>query len=601
MILSAEKISKGYGVKPLLSKVDFYLNDRDKVGIIGINGTGKSTFLRIMAGIEDADSGEVLRNKLARISYLDQETEILSEKTVLEYVLEENMANHFEIQEYEAKDILGRLGIKEYEKKVATLSGGQKKRVAIARALVTKSDLMILDEPTNHLDNDTVEWLEDYLIKYQGAILMITHDRYFLDRVTNKIIEIEKGSLYKYEGNYSKYLEAKEARFESLQGSERKRQSILKKEIAWMQQGIKARGSRSKGRVERYESLKNKEFVSANEKVEISSVASRLGRKIIEIKNISKGYNDTNLFSDFEYTVLKDDRIGIIGDNGCGKTTLLKIINGIEKPRVGTIETGETVKIGYFSQDNENMNSDMKIIDFIKNIAEIIITEEGSITSSQMLERFLFPPAIQQNIIGRLSGGERRRLHLLSIIMSSPNVLLLDEPTNDLDIETLTILEDYIDNFKGAVLAVSHDRYFLDRIASKLFAFESGKISVYNGGYSDYLEIKQRENIEKDDAKNVIDKVAIKAKTTNNQKQNESGKRKISFKEKHDFETIDSEIEKLEESIKGIEKEINEAATDHSKLAALLDKKTLLENELENKTERWVYLTELFEEVEGEK
>ncbi len=590
MIVSAEKISKSYGIKPLLDEVDFYLNEQDKVGIIGINGTGKSTFLKILAGLEYSDSGDISRNKLAKIAYLDQNTDISGEMSVINFVLAEKSGSDLEIQEYEAKDILGRLEIKDYDKPVGQLSGGQKKRVAIARALVSDSDLLILDEPTNHLDKDSILWLEQYLIKYSGAIVMITHDRYFLDRVTNRIVEIERGKLFAYEGNYSTYLEMKALREESLVGSERKRQTILKKELAWMKQGIKARGTRSKGRVERYEKLRDQDGLFNADKVELSSVSSRLGKKIIEINHVSKSYEEKILFKNFEYTILRKDRLGIIGDNGCGKSTLLKMIMGMVEPDSGFVEIGDTVKIGYFSQENENLNPEQKVIDFVKDIAEIVVTEEGSITASQMLERFLFSPDLQHNVIGRLSGGEKRRLHLLGILMGAPNVLLLDEPTNDLDIETLTILEDYIDNFKGAVIAVSHDRYFLDRIVNRVFAFEEDGINLYNGGYSDYLEILNNRIVQANPAKPKV----VKPREKSN-----SEKKKISFKEKHEYETIDHEIAKLEKQIKKTELEIGEAATNYDKLTGLLDKKEQLENNLEHKTERWVYLTELFEEVEG--
>lgn len=590
MILSAEKISKSYGLKPLLKEVDFYLTEQDKVGIIGVNGTGKSTFLKIIAGLEYADAGEISRNKFAKIAYLDQNTDISGEMSVLAYVLEGQNKKDLDIEEYEAKDILGRLEVNELDKPVSQLSGGQKKRVAIAKALVSHSDLLILDEPTNHLDKDSILWLEQYLMKYAGAIVMITHDRYFLDRVTNKIVEIERGQLFSYEGNYSNYLEMKGIREESLMGTERKRQAILKKELAWMRQGIKARGTRSKGRVERYEKLRDQDGLFNGEKVELSSVSTRLGRKIIEINKVSKSYEGKKLFADFEYIVLRQDRLGIIGDNGCGKSTLLKMITKEILPDNGDVEIGDTVKIGFFSQENENLRPDQKVLDYIKDIGEIVITEEGSITASQMLERFLFSPDLQHNTIGRLSGGERRRLHLLGVLMEAPNVLLLDEPTNDLDIETLTILEDYIDSFKGAVIAVSHDRYFLDRIVNRVFAFEKDGIHLYNGGYSDYLEILEDR---------IIEKPPVKPKAVKAREKSVSDKRKISFKEKHEYGEIDEEIEKLALAIKKTEVEIGESATNYDKLQKELEKKLQLEKELEHKTERWVYLTELFEEVEG--
>jgi ATP-binding cassette subfamily F protein uup len=487
-----------------------------------------------------------------------------------------------------------KLGFDQWDTPLDQLSGGQKKRVALARTLAGESELLILDEPTNHLDGEGILWLEQYLMRFSGAILMITHDRYFLDRVTNRIVELEGGKLFSYSGNYSGYLEMKGQREESQLASQRKRQTILKKELAWMRQGIKARGTRNKGRVERFEELKSQQPSGNEARLEVSSVSARLGKKIIVLDQVGMSYGAEPLFQNFTYTLKKRDRIGILGDNGCGKTTLLRIIAGEIRPDTGHLEIGETVKIGYFSQDNLSLDPEQKVLDYIRDIAEIVETIEGTATASQMLERFLFSPDLQHNRIGRLSGGEKRRLSLLGILMQSPNVLLLDEPTNDLDIETLTILEDYLDGFAGAVLIVSHDRYFLDRIVDHVFAFEEGQIRLYNGGYSDYLDRKKELDREKSKTEGAKDK-RISAPT----RSKPESKRRISFNERREFNTIDEEILKLEEAIKEMDGKIGEAATNHSLLQQLLAEKETMEQQLEFKMERWMILTELFEEVEG--
>ena len=594
MLITAEKISKSYGMKPLLSEVDFYLNETDKVGIIGINGTGKSTLLRILAGLSHPDSGEVWINRNFRISFLEQDTSRMEGEKALDYVMAKPNQGSHPILEHEAREILMKLGFDQWDSPLEQLSGGQKKRVALARTLAGDSELLILDEPTNHLDGNGILWLEQYLIRFSGAILMITHDRYFLDRVTNRIAELEGGKLFSFSGNYSDYLEMKGQREESQLASQRKRQAILKKELAWMRQGIKARGTRNKGRVERYEELKDQQPSGREARLELSSLSARLGKKIVVLDQIGMAYGKESLFREFTYTLKKRDRIGILGDNGCGKTTLLRIIAGETAPGSGRLEIGETVKIGFFTQDNLNLDPEQKVLDYIRDIAEIVETSEGTATASQMLERFLFPPDLQYNRIGRLSGGEKRRLSLLGILMQAPNVLLLDEPTNDLDIETLTILEDYLDGFQGAVLIVSHDRYFVDRIVDHVFAFEEGEINLYNGGYSDYLNLLKEREREQSKSERVKEK-----KETFALRNKPESKRRISFNERREYETIDEDIQKMEEAILEKEGMISEAATNHSLLQQLLAEKEELEKQLELKMERWMYLTELFEEVEG--
>ncbi|MFA9423772.1 MAG: ABC-F family ATP-binding cassette domain-containing protein, partial [Sedimentibacter sp.] len=488
MILTLEKISKSFGEKTLLNNVDLYINDSDKLGMVGVNGTGKSTLLKIMAQIEEPDGGNIIKNPLDRICYLPQDPLFNEATTVLEQIFINSSSETKELMEYEAKTILNKLGIDEFNKDVNLLSAGQRKRVAIASALVNPCELLILDEPTNHLDNDMILWLENYLIKYTGAIIMVTHDRYFLDRVSNRIIELDKGDLYAYDGNYSKFLELKARREDMEVGSERKRQSLYRKELAWIQRGPRARGTKAKGRIEQFENLKDQLGTDISDKLELNSMSSRLGRKTIEIKNISKSFGDKIIVNDFEYTVVRDARIGIVGQNGAGKSTLLNMIAGRINPESGHVEIGSTVKLGYFSQESEVLDESLKVIDYIKNIAEIIETPDGTITASQMLEKFLFSPDVQYNTIKKLSGGERRRLFLLSVLIKAPNILLLDEPTNDLDIETLTILEDYLETFNGAVITVSHDRYFLDKVVNTVLELPGdGTVKKFNGGYSDYI------------------------------------------------------------------------------------------------------------------
>ncbi|MDD2494248.1 MAG: ABC-F family ATP-binding cassette domain-containing protein [Tissierellia bacterium] len=594
MILTLDKISKNFGEKILLDSVDLYVNEKDKIGIVGVNGTGKSTLLKIAAEIDEPDIGKVIKRPGDRICYLPQNPFFQDNTTVLQQVFINASSETKELMEYEAKTILNKLGITEYERKVNLLSEGQRKRVAIASALANPCEILILDEPTNHLDNDMILWLENYLIKYSGSILMVTHDRYFLDRVTNKIIEIDNGKLYSYEGNYSKFLELKAMRKESEISSERKRQSLYKKELAWIQRGARARGTKAKGRIQAFEKLSEQLGLPTEEKLELSSVSSRLGKKTIEIKNISKSFGDKKIVENFEYTVLRNDRVGIVGINGAGKSTLLNMIAGEIELDQGTVEIGDTVKLGYFSQTPESFTDlSLKVIDYIKNIAEVIETVDGTISASQMLENFLFPSDLQYNTIERLSGGERRRLFLISVLMKAPNILLLDEPTNDLDIQTLTILEDYLQNFNGAVITVSHDRFFLDKVVNTILEVSgNGIIKQYNGGYSDYLESKILEDKKIEDDKPKLQKEIAR--------ENKPKKLKFSYKEQQEFNTIDKDILKLESILENIDNELIKYSADYVKLQELMDEKAKVEKQLEDKMERWVYLNDLAEKIENQ-
>ena len=487
-ILNIEHISKIYGEKVIFDDVSLGIHSGDKIGVIGVNGTGKTTLLKIIAKINEPDKGQIICGNGIRVSYLPQNPEFPKRQSILEYVMDGKEHQDWKT-ESEAKTILTKLGIYDFDEGCNHLSGGQKKRVALARTLVDPTEVLILDEPTNHLDNDMVLWLEEFLNSFRGVLIMVTHDRYFLDRVTNKIVEIDKGKLYEYDTNYSGFVELKVQREEMELATERKRQSLLRVEMEWMKQGIKARGTRQRARTERFEELKNAKGPSMQQNVEMDSISSRLGKTTIELEHISKGFGDKHLINDFSYIVLRDDRIGFIGSNGCGKSTLMKMIMGILKPDEGNITIGDTVKIGYFAQENEDMTGDIRVIDYIRNVAEYIQTTKGQASASQMLDRFLFPPELQYTPLDKLSGGEQRRLYLLKVLMEAPNVLILDEPTNDLDIQTLTILEDYLDTFAGIVITVSHDRYFLDRIVNRIFAFEEGgHLKQYEGGYTDYLE-----------------------------------------------------------------------------------------------------------------
>lgn len=590
MLLVAEKISKSYLEKSIIHDVTFGIGEGDKIGIIGVNGTGKSTLLKILAGLDSPDSGMVIRSNGVQIGFLPQNPEIDSNSSVLDYALQGLPEKDRDTKAYECKTILTKLGITEFERPISLLSGGQKKRVSIASALVSNAQILILDEPTNHIDNEMVTWLEQYLASYRGALVMVTHDRYFLDRVTNKIAELSNGSLYLYEANYSQYLERKLERAEMETSRERKRQALLKKELAWIQRGARARGTKQKFRVERYEMLSGQSAPSKENSLKIESLSSRLGKKIISVEHISKSYGEKLLISDFSYTLLRDDRIGIVGPNGCGKTTLLKMVTGLTSPDSGSVTIGETVRIGYFSQENDEMDLQQRAIDYIKDISQWIEMPDGTWSASQLMERFLFPADLQYTPIGRLSGGERRRLFLLGVLISAPNILLLDEPTNDLDIETLTVLEDYLDSFAGAVIAVSHDRYFLDRIAHHIFAFEpGGDIKAYVGGYSDYLKLRPEQKT----PKTPVSKAAA-------QKPRQNTKLKFTFREQQEYQQIDEMIASLEQQISDLDQQIQTHCSDFSTLSDLMKQKEDLENSLNHQMERWVYLNELAEKIEAQ-
>ena len=608
--MNATDISKSYTASPLLSNLSYAINEGDKIGLIGVNGTGKSTLLRITAGIEDADSGKIILTGGVRIGYLPQAPAYDPEKTVLEqavsYLTRETAAEG----EYKCKSMLNQLGITDFEKKMNTLSGGERKRVAMAGIFTNECDILILDEPTNHIDSDTVEWLENYLKKFRGAIFMVTHDRYFLDRVTNVILELTGGRLYRHEGNYEVYLENRAAREEMALATERKRRTLYRRELEWMRRGAQARTTKAKGRIDRFHQLEESKLVVNNAALEMKSVSSRLGKKIIELEHVSKAFDGIPVISDFSYTVLRNDRIGIIGENGSGKSTLLKLISGELQPDSGSVEIGETVKIGYFSQENEHMDKSRRVIEYICDIAHNVKTEDGYISASQMLERFLFPPHMHSIPVGRLSGGEQRRLYLLGILMGAPNVLLLDEPTNDLDIDTLCILEDYLDSFAGAVIAVSHDRHFIDRIAEKTFVYEGdGHIAEYPGGYSDWAERRTAGLA----AEKTVGKASGKTATSDGKQTDTSvpqagrtdavrpKKLKFSYKEQREFETIDEEIAALESAIEEVDGRIAEAGSDYCKLQELTAKRDELTAALDEKMERWVYLNDLAEKIEAQK
>ncbi|KJS16435.1 MAG: ABC transporter [Peptococcaceae bacterium BRH_c4b] len=627
--LTAENISKSYSEKKLLSKITVGINEGDKIGVIGINGTGKTTLLKIIAGVEQADEGRVVRGNSVKTEYLSQNPDFDSEATVLEQVFYGNSAIMKLIREYEeaiqnrntsneeilklthdmdvmnawsleseARAILTKLGISDFTAKIGALSGGEKKKIALATALVNPSDLLILDEPTNQLDNETIDWLEQYLNKRKGSLLMVTHDRYFLDRVVNQIIELDKGGLYLYQGNYSYFLEKMLEREEIEAASEKKMQRLLRKELAWIKKGAKARTTKQKARIDRYDKLCEQTGVVMDEKLQVSVASSRLGKKTIELEHISKSFNGTKVIDDFNYILLRNDRVGIVGPNGSGKSTLLNIMCGRIKPDSGKVEVGETVKVGLYSQETQHIDGGSRVIEYIKETAEYLTTAEGyKISASQMLERFLFPPALQWTLIANLSGGEKRRLSLLKVLMEAPNILLLDEPTNDLDIETLTILEDYFEDFKGAVIAVSHDRYFLDRMAEKIFAFKGkGEIAHYPGNYSDYREKssgESQDNIVSDQVRAAVNKNLDKSVT---QKKKERAL-KFSFNEQKEYAEIDDTIAEIENKIQQLDNKISEAYADYILLQQLLAEKDEMEQQLKEKMDRWVYLNELAEKI----
>lgn len=590
MLLAAEHIEKNYGMKRLIRDASLYLDTGDKVGIIGINGTGKSTLLRVLARVEEPDSGTVQVFPNVQVSYMPQNPDMDADATVLEQVFRDLPSEYRTVAEYEARTMLTRLGLNDHDQKIGTLSGGQRKRVALASALIHPSDLLILDEPTNHLDMEMAAWLEDYLMRFHGGLILITHDRYFLDRVVNRIVELEDGVLYSYEANYARYLELKAERLEMEQAGERKRQTILRREYQWIMRGARARGTKSRDRIERYETLRDQDAPVERERVQMSALSGRLGRKTIELDHVTKAYGDQTVISDFSYILSRDDRIGVVGVNGAGKTTLLNLIAGRVQPDSGTVETGQTVRLGVFSQEGRELDPNARVIDWIRDISNRIETPEGTFTASQMLEKFLFSGDLQHQFIGKLSGGEKRRLYLLSVLMEAPNVLLLDEPTNDLDVETLTILEDYLETFPGIVLAVSHDRYFLDKIAHSIFEVcRGGEVRQYTGNFSDYLD----KRVPAEKAERVKTEKTEKAQKPANKPQ----KLKFSFNEQREFDHIDEELEQLAAKIETCEQQIAGAANDYVKLQELLAQKEELERQQEYKMERWVYLNELAEKI----
>ena len=591
MLLSAEHLSINFGSRQLLDDVNFYLNEGDKVGVIGINGTGKSTFLKVLSGVTEPDGGTISRNPNVQVSLLPQNPAMEESATVLEQVFLHFPAEFRELNEYEAKAMLNRLGITDFAQKVGTLSGGQRKRVALAAALIHPADVLILDEPTNHLDSEMVAWLEDWLRRFKGGLIMVTHDRYFLERVVNHITELSRGKLYHYEANYSKYLELKEQRAEMAEASERKRQSILRVEREWIMRGCKARTTKSKERIQRYEALLNQEAPETDEAVQMAAASSRLGKKIIELRDVSKAFDGRPIVSRFSYNLLRGDRIGIVGRNGAGKSTLLHLMAGELAPDSGTVEVGATVKIGHFSQEGRELDLNQRVYDFIHDIADEVRTDEGTFSANQMMERFLFPGDLQSVPIGRLSGGERRRLYLLSVLMEAPNVLLLDEPTNDLDVTTLSILEDYLLGFPGPILAVSHDRFFLDKLAESIFEVRGdGEIHRFTGNWTDW-QAKRR-------AEEAPSPKAEKPKPAAERPRER--KLKFTFKEQREFETIDADLAELEAQITACQTEQESCGSDYVKLQELQARQAELEAALEEKTERWVYLNELKEQIDAQ-
>ena len=612
-ILTIDNITKAYGERKLFANASFYLAEGEKAGIIGINGTGKSTLLKIIAGLEEPDDGSVIKANHCMVRFLPQNPQFGEKETVLEAVLRDNKSAENETTiEADAKSMLTRLGVTDFDQPCGQLSGGQRKRLALVSVLLSTAEILVLDEPTNHLDNEMAGWLEEMLKKRRGAIVMVTHDRYFLDSVSDRIIEIDKGNIYSYKANYSGYLELKMQREEMALATERKRASIYRNELAWVQRGARARSTKQKARLERFEDLKNRETPTQDGQVELSSAVSRLGRTTVELENICKAYGERKLIDNFTYFFLKDDRVGFIGPNGSGKSTLMKIIMGEIAPDSGTVEIGQTVRLGYFAQEigDDLMNPNQRVIDYIRDEAEFVSTDEGKISAARMLERFLCAGEDQYGLIGKLSGGERRRLHLCRVLMSAPNVLLLDEPTNDLDITTLRILEDYLDSFQGIVIVVSHDRYFLDRTVRRIFAFEgNGKIDQHEGGYTDYANRKKWENADADSGMEIGSNVgknnaggSPEASTENNAKNWKAGQKKklkFTYQEQKDYENIEGEMTALEDRIAEIEKEYLQCASDFVKLNALSKEKEEAEKLLEEKMERWMYLEELAARIEN--
>ena len=599
-LLTAENLTKSFGLRKVLAGVNFSMQEGEKVGVIGINGTGKSTLLRILAGLEEPDEGRIIKANHLKVGFLSQNPEFIPGETVLEAVLRvAQTETNREFIETEAKSMLTGLGVTEFEEICDRLSGGQRKRLALVAALLSDADLLILDEPTNHLDSEMSGWLEENLRSRKGAVLMVTHDRYFLDSVANRIIEIDKGAVYSYNTNYAGFLERKLQREEMALSSEKKRQNILRNELKWVQRGAQARTTKPKARLERFEELKNGDAPVTDSRVELSSALSRLGRTTVELEGVTKSFGDKCLVRDFTYLFGKDDRVGFVGRNGSGKTTLMRMITGEEKPDCGTVTLGQTVKIGYYSQEigQEEMPADKRVIDYIRDVAEFVDTADGKVSAARMLERFLFAGEDQYGLLGKLSGGERRRLYLCKVLMGSPNVLILDEPTNDLDIATLQTLEDYLDSFRGIVIAVSHDRYFLDRTVHRIFALEEGgHVSRYEGGYTDYRQ--------KADQKDVLEKTAAESPAgessaaRKNWKSGQTKKLKFSYQEQKEYETIEAQIAGLEEKIKILEDDILRNARDFAKLNELTAEKERTEQLLEEKMDRWMYLEDLAARIE---
>ena len=591
MLISAEHLSINFGARQLLDNVDLYLNEGDKVGIVGVNGAGKSTFLRVLAGQLEPDGGTVRRDPNVQVSFLPQNPQMDENATVLEQVFLSFPAEFRALNEYEAKAMLSRLGIADTAQRIGTLSGGQRKRVALAAALIHPADVLILDEPTNHLDTEMVAWLEERLRKWTGGLIMVTHDRYFLERAANHITELDHAKLYHYEANYSKYLELKAQRAEMAQAGERKRQAILRTEREWIMRGCRARTTKSRDRIERYEALRDQAAPETDAAVQLTASSSRLGKKIIELNDVSKSFDGRSVLSHFSYGVLRDDRIGIVGRNGAGKSTLLNLIAGRLEPDSGTVDVGSTVRLGYFSQEGRELDLTQRVYDFIRGISDAVKTEEGVLSAKDMMERFLFPPELQSVPIGKLSGGERRRLYLLSVLMSAPNVLLLDEPTNDLDVTTLSILEDYLDTFPGPILAVSHDRFFLDKLAGQIFAVEgNGAVERYTGNWSDYAR-KRREQ--------AAPPPAEKPEREDTRRPREK-KLKFTFKEQREFDTIDGELAELETALKENASAMSACGSDYVRLQELTQRQDELNARLEERTERWMYLNELKERIDAQ-
>ena len=612
-VLNIEHVTKTFGDRVLFRDISLGVQEGEKIGIIGINGTGKSTLLKMIAGEEAFDSGQIITGNHVRISYLSQTPDFGSHQSVLQYVTDGDG-----IEEHIAKNILNKLGIADYDGDIETLSGGQKKRVALAKVLALPSDVLILDEPTNHLDAWTIEWLEQYIKQYKGVLLMVTHDRFFLDAVTNRMVEIANHQLYTYECNYSGFLEKKLEREAMEQAIEQKNQNRYRIELAWVRRGARARTTKQKARLERFSELQNRTRPELEQKVQLESGVSRLGKKTIELHHISKRFDDKQVIRDFDYMLIRNERIGIVGGNGCGKSTLLNIICGYMEPDEGYIEVGDTIKIGYFAQevygkmDSGNvvaaayMDNNQRVIDYVKDIAEYLPTAKGMISASQMLERFLFSKEMQYTPIRKLSGGEKRRLYLLSVLMQAPNVLILDEPTNDLDLSTLQVLEEYLDLFQGIVIVVSHDRYFLDRIVGRIFAFMgNGEIRQFEGGYTDYYLKCKEEGIDVTGAMNgkqSVEKAVVaenKPSSMDTWKKREN-KLKFTYQEKKEYETIDSDIAELEARIEDIAKEMEQCVTQYMKLNELTEEKEKLEQALEEKMDRWVYLNDLAEQIENQ-